>query len=148
MVELKVNLSNFEKFKEDFQTTRGRYSYLLPLSNLALLIALGIFISNFYLNNVVASLMGFTLLFLSLIFQCFFDIDEVRLYKGVVKFLDTLGEYSLYYNIKDDVISIGAHVVKGLKYEVVRGSCNQLRDSYEDGKYKLIVEVCYGTSKD
>lgn len=147
MVKLKVNLANFEKFKEDFQTTRGRYSFLLSLSNVSLLLALDIFISNFYLNNVVASLIGFILLFLSLIFQCFFDFNDVRLYKGVVKLLDSLNENSLYYSIKDDTLSIENSVVKSLNYEVIEGSCNQLRDSYENGKYKLILEVCYRTSK-
>lgn len=147
MVKLKVNLANFEKFKEDFQTTRGRYSFLLSLSNVSLLLALDIFISSFYLNNVVASLVGFMLLFLSLIFQCFFDFNDVRLYKGVVKLLDSLNENSLYYSIKDDTLSIENSVVKSLNYEVIEGSCNQLRDSYENGKYKLILEVCYRTSK-
>lgn len=80
MIKLKVNLLNFEKFREDFQTKGGRYSFLLSLSNIALLLALGIFINNLYLNNAVASLVGFMLLFLSLMFQCFFDFNDVRLY--------------------------------------------------------------------
>lgn len=147
MIKLKVNLLNFEKFREDFQTKRGRYSFLLSLSNIALLLALGIFINNLYLNNAVASLVGFMLLFLSLMFQCFFDFNDVRLYKGIIRLLDSLNEDNLYYNIKSNILSIGTSIVKGLNYKIVEGSCNQLRDSYENGKYKLILEICHKTSK-
>ena len=148
MVELKLNLLNFEKFRDGYQTLRGRYSYLLSLSNIALLLALGIFISNLYLNNAVASLVGFILLFLSLIFQCFCDSDEIRLYKRIVKLLDTVDENGLFYYVKEDVLTTNNTIIKGLKYETIKGSCNQLRDSYENGKYKLILEMCDDTGRD
>lgn len=68
--------------------------------------------------------------------------------KWVINLLDTLDENGLFYYVNEDVLTTNNTIIKGLKYEIIKGSHNQLMDSYKDGKYKLILEVCDDTSRD
>lgn len=78
-------------------------------------------------------------------FQQFYSLGEQQVeYKGVINLLDTIDENGLFYYIDEDVLTTNNTIIKGLKYEVIKGSHNQL----EDGKYKLILEVCDDTSRD
>ena len=69
-------------------------------------------------------------------------------YKGVTKLLDTIDENGLFYYVDEDVLTTNNTIIKGLNYEVIKGSRNQLMDSYENKEYKLILEVCDDTSRD
>lgn len=86
---------------------------------------------------------GLFLVCLVYVFQQFYSLNEQQAeYKSVTNLLDTIDENGLFYYVNEDVLTTNNTIIKGLKYEIIKGSCNQL----EDGEYKLILEVCDDTN--
>ena len=119
---------------------------MIVLSNIVAFVGVCIAIVNLHESNIVFAILGLCLVY---VFQQFYSLGEQQVeYKGVTNLLDTLDENGLFYYIDEDVLATNNIIIKGLKYKVIKGSHNQLMDSYEDGKYKLILEVCDDTSRD
>lgn len=149
MVKLNVALSNFEEFKSNYESKRGSYSNTIALSNIVAFVGVCIAILTLHENNIVFAILGLFLVCLVYVLQQFYSLDMQQAeYKGVTNLLDTLDENGLFYYVDEDVLTTNNTIIKGLKYEVVKGTHNQLMDSYEDGRYKLILEVCDDTSRD
>lgn len=148
MVKLNVALSNFEEFKSNYESKRGSYSNMIALSNFVAFICTCVTIYNVSKGNKVLVILGLVVLCVILIFQKFYSLNGEDEYKGVTNLLDTIDENGLFYYVDEDVLTTNNTIIKGLSYEVVKGSHNQLIDSYVDGKYKLILEVCDDTSRD
>lgn len=148
MVKLNVALSNFEEFKSNYESKRGSYSNMIALSNFVAFICTCVTIYNVSKGNKVLVILGLVVLCVILIFQKFYSLNGEDEYKGVTNLLDTIDENGLFYYVDEDVLTTNNTIIKGLKYEVVKGTHNQLMDSYKDGKYKLILEVCGDTSRD
>lgn len=149
MVKLDVALLNFEEFKSNYERKRGSYSNVITLSNIVASVGTCIAIVNLYENNVVFAILGLFLVCLVYVFQQCYSLDMQQAeYKGVTNLLDTLDENDLFYYVDEDVLTTNNTIIKGLDYEVVKSTHNQLMDSYKDGEYKLILEVCDDTSRD
>lgn len=149
MVKLNVALSNFEEFKSNYETKRGSHQNMLTLSNIVAFVCTCVTVYNVYKDNKVLVILGLVVLWLIYALQQLYSLDMQQAeYKGVTNLLDTLDENGLFYYVDEDVLTTNNTIIKGLKYEVVKGSHNQLMDSYEDGRYKLILEVCDDTSRD
>ena len=149
MVKLNVALSNFEEFKSNYESKRGSYSNMLTLSNIVAFVGVCIAILTLHENNIVFAILGLVLVCLVYVLQQFYSLDMQQAeYKGVTNLLDTLDENGLFYYVDEDVLTTNNTIIKGLNYEIVKGSHNQLMDSYKDGRYELILEVCDDTSRD
>lgn len=149
MVKLDVALLNFEEFKSNYESKRGSHQNVIALSNIMAFVGVCIATINLHESNIVFVILGLFLVCLVYVFQQFYSLDiQQAEYKGVINLLDTLDKNGLFYYVNEDVLTTNNTIIKGLKYEVVKGSHNQLMDSYEDGRYKLILEVCDDTSRD
>lgn len=149
MVKLGVTLVNFEEFKSNYERERGSRQNVIALSNIVAFAGTCIAIVNLYKSNIVFAILGLFLVCLVYVFQQFYSLNEQQAeYKSVTNLLDTIDENGLFYYVNEDVLTTNNTIIKGLKYEIIKGSRNQLMDSYEDGKYKLILEVCDDTSRD
>lgn len=149
MVKLDVALLNFEEFASNYESKRGSRQNVIALSNIVAFVGVCIATVNLYESNIVFAILGLFLVCLVYVFQQFYSLGEQQAeYKGVTNLLDTLDENGLFYYVNEDVLTTNNTIIKGLKYEVIKGSHNQLMDSYKDGKYKLILEVCDDTSRD
>lgn len=149
MVKLDVTLVNFEEFKSNYERNRGSRQNVIALSNIVAFAGTCIAIVNLYESNIVFAILGLFLVCLVYVFQQFYSLNEQQAeYKSVTNLLDTIDENGLFYYVNEDVLTTNNTIIKGLKYEIIKGSCNQLMDSYEDGEYKLILEVCGDTSRD
>lgn len=127
----------------------GSHQNVIALSNIMAFVGVYIATINLHESNIVFVILGLFLICLVYVFQQFYSLDiQQAEYKGVTNLLDTLDENGLFYYVNEDVLTTNNTIIKGLKYEVVKGSHNQLMDSYKDGKYKLILEVCDDTSRD
>ena len=122
---------------------------MIALSNIMAFVGVYIATINLHESNIVFVILGLFLICLVYVFQQFYSLDiQQAEYKGVTNLLDTLDENGLFYYVNEDVLTTNNTIIKGLKYEIIKGSHNQLMDSYKDGKYKLILEVCDDTSRD
>lgn len=149
MVKLDVALLNFKEFKSNYESKRGSHQNVIALSNIMAFVGVCIATINLHESNIVFVFLGLFLVCLVYVFQQFYSLDiQQAEYKRVINLLDTLDENGLFYYVDEDVLTTNNTIIKGLKYEVVKGTHNQLMDSYEDGKYKLILEVCNDTSRD
>lgn len=127
----------------------GSRQNVIVLSNIVAFVGVCIAIVNLHESNIVFAILGLFLVCLIYVFQQFYSLDiQQAEYKGVTNLLDTIDENGLFYYVNEDVLTTNNTIIKGLKYEVIKGSNNQLMDSYKDGKYKLILEVYGGTSRD
>lgn len=149
MVKLDVALLNFEEFKSNYESRRGSRQNVIALSNIMAFVGVCIATINLHESNIVFVILGLFLVCLVYVFQQFYSLDiQQAEYKGVTNLLDTLDENGLFYYVNEDVLTTNNTIIKGIKYEVIKGYHNQLMDSYKDGKYKLILEVCDDTSRD
>lgn len=149
MVKLDVALSNFEEFKSNYKSRRGSHQNVIALSNIMAFVGVYIATINLHESNIVFVILGLFLICLVYVFQQFYSLDiQQAEYKSVTNLLDTLDKNGLFYYVNENVLTTNNTIIKGLKYEVIKGSYNQLMNSYEDGKYKLILEVCDDTSRD
>lgn len=148
MVKLDVALTNFEEFKSNYENFRDKYSDLIALINVGAFVGICLVIFNLQASNIVLVILGLVLICFVLVLQKLYSLNGQAEYKGVKNLLDTLDENGLFYYVDEDVLTTNNTIIKGLNYEVVKGSHNQLMDSYKDGEYKLILEVCNDASRD
>lgn len=128
---------NFDEFKSNYGSKRGSHQNVIALSNIMAFVGVCIATINLHESNIVFVILG--LFLVCLVYSL--DIQQAE-YKGVTNLLDTLDENGLFYYVNEDVLTTNNTIIKGLKYEIIKGSHNQY------GRYKLILEVCDDTSRD
>lgn len=143
MIKLNVNLANFENFKREYELSRGRYSLFIAITNSTILVSLLTILLSFYTHEKASTVFGVVSIIVVCVLQLSYNSDIQKVYKSVLNLLDTIDENGLFYYIKEDVLTTNNTIIKGLKYEIIEGSCNQLSDSYVDGEYKLYLEISY-----
>lgn len=145
MIKIKVDLKHYKEFAKDFKASCDNYKFILRGS---FCLAIAGMLLAFESHQVIGlSIFIPCIIIGKLPFMSRFFKRETQ-YNAVSKLLDTLDENGLFYYVDEDVLTTNNTIIKGLDYEVVKGSNNQLMDSYKDKEYKLILEVCDDTSRD
>lgn len=145
MVKIKVDLRRYKEFAKDFKASCDNYKFI---SRGSFCFAIAGVLLAFESHPVIGlSIFVSWAIIIDLPFMHRFYSRETQ-YNAVSKLLNTLDENGLFYYVDEDVFTTNNTIIKGLDYEVVKGSNNQLVDSYKDGEYKLILEVCDVTSRD
>lgn len=145
MIKVKVDLKHYKEFAKDFEASCDNYKFILRGS---FCLAIAGMLLAFESHPVIGlSIFIPCIIIGKLPFMSRFFKRETQ-YNAVSKLLDTLDENGLFYYVDEDVLTTNNTIIKGLNYEVIKGSHNQLMDSYKDGEYKLILEVCDVTSRD
>lgn len=145
MIKVKVDLKHYKEFAKDFEASCDNYKFILRGS---FCLAIAGMLLAFESHPVIGlSIFIPCIIIGKLPFMSRFYKRETQ-YNAVSKLLDTLDENGLFYYVDEDVLTTNNTIIKGLNYEVVKGSNNQLVDSYKDKEYKLILEVCDDTSRD
>lgn len=145
MVKIKVDLRRYKEFAKDFKASCDNYKFI---SRCSFCFAIAGMLLAFESHPVIGlSIFVSCAIIIDLPFMHRFYSRETQ-YNAVSKLLNTLDENGLFYYVDEDVLTTNNTIIKGLNYEVIKGSHNQLMDSYENKKYKLILEVCDDTSRD